>query len=316
MTALDKFEIIVDWYARASDAPVRHLRPQSDAARIDKIEALLGEVLPHDLAKLFARYDGEGRDRAGGSFLGHGLVSLDNAIDTLKFSRSLIKPARPTVADQDAAQAIVAEMLKIHFRALDLNGVAGRAWHKLEFVCGPGMYGGPYLYRRPSTGEADRELPGMPPDSTEEITRLARRLHEMERVGYNWDELRVIAFADGQRTIERLFYDFNDVERRTWPEGAIKDAYFHAKWCPVIEDYGGNYIGVDLDPGPSGHKGQVIVFGRDEDDLYVIAESWEAFLDLILARIEAGGGELLGDVHLHDLLRPSHWRSDPSATVS
>ena len=60
--ALDKFESIVGWYARHCDEPARRLRSQSDAARLGRIETLLGEALPGDIAELFARYDGEDTD--------------------------------------------------------------------------------------------------------------------------------------------------------------------------------------------------------------------------------------------------------------
>lgn len=309
MTALEKFEGIVGWYARNSSKSVRCLRPQSDMARIARIEALLGEALPADITDLFRRYDGDERSEGMGSFLGHGLVNLDNAVRSLEFSESLIKPSNPVVDDVESANAIISEMIAIHVRALGLRRPFARSWHKLEFKCGPAIYGGPYLYRSASTSETERAIPAMSSASTDEIMTLAGRLHERERSGYNWDELHVTAFADGRRTVERTFYNFDDIERRIFPQDAIREKYFHIKWCPVIEDHGGNYIGVDLDPGPSGIKGQVIVFGRDEDDMYVLAQSWELFLDLLLAKIESGGEELLGDAHLHDLLRPAPWRT-------
>lgn len=72
------------------------------------------------------------------------------------------------------------------------------------------------------------------------------------------------------------------------PEGAIRKMYFNPKWIPLFADAGGNYIGVDLDPDVNGTAGQVINFGRDEDNKLQFATSLETFLDLILGEIENG----------------------------
>ena len=47
----------------------------------------------------------------------------------------------------------------------------------------------------------------------------------------------------------------------TWIQGL----YACRGWIPLISDRTGNYVGVDLAPGPGGNFGQVIVFGRDFD---------------------------------------------------
>lgn len=49
------------------------------------------------------------------------------------------------------------------------------------------------------------------------------------------------------------------------PPAWIKQLYACRGWIPLITDRSGNYVGVDLDPGPGGQWGQVIVFGRDFD---------------------------------------------------
>jgi cell wall assembly regulator SMI1 len=70
------------------------------------------------------------------------------------------------------------------------------------------------------------------------------------------------------------------------PEGSIKNLYFHPKWLPVAHDFDGNYIGIDLDPDTNGIKGQVIVFGRDEDRKFVVAQSLTEFFALFLEMLE------------------------------
>ncbi|MDL2343170.1 SMI1/KNR4 family protein [Deinococcus sp. MIMF12] len=77
------------------------------------------------------------------------------------------------------------------------------------------------------------------------------------------------------------------------PPGAIKTQYTNPGWIAFLKDWGGNSVGVDLDPGPSGEAGQVITFGRDENGKYVLADSLDAFLREYVTRLEAGR------VHLH-----------------
>ena len=65
------------------------------------------------------------------------------------------------------------------------------------------------------------------------------------------------------------------------PPRAIQSAYAHPAWIPLVRDWGGNNIAVDLAPGPMGKWGQVIIFGRDYDCKYVVARSWSAFLAVV-----------------------------------
>ena len=62
------------------------------------------------------------------------------------------------------------------------------------------------------------------------------------------------------------------------PPSAIQKAYAHPSWIPLARDWGGNNLAVDLEPGPAGKWGQVILMGRDYDCKYVVARSWAALL--------------------------------------
>jgi len=72
------------------------------------------------------------------------------------------------------------------------------------------------------------------------------------------------------------------------PANAIQKAYAHPAWIPLVRDWGGNNLAVDLAPGPTGHWGQVIMFGRDYDTKYVVARSWAAFLALVADDLNSG----------------------------
>ncbi|KAI2641900.1 cell wall assembly and cell proliferation coordinating protein [Hypomontagnella submonticulosa] len=65
------------------------------------------------------------------------------------------------------------------------------------------------------------------------------------------------------------------------PQGAVQRAYAHPGWIPLVRDWGGNNLAVDLAPGPTGTWGQIILFGRDYDIKYVVAKSWAAFLAVV-----------------------------------
>lgn len=76
---------------------------------------------------------------------------------------------------------------------------------------------------------------------------------------------------------------------RSHPPNAIKRAYTLPGWIPLFQrPLEGNYIGLDFDPGPAGQAGQVINFGRDEDDKVVLAPSLESLLEWILQEVQAG----------------------------
>jgi len=72
------------------------------------------------------------------------------------------------------------------------------------------------------------------------------------------------------------------------PPNAVQKAYAHTGWIPLVRDWGGNNLAVDLAPGPGGRWGQIILFGRDFDTKYVVARSWGAFLALVADDLNSG----------------------------
>lgn len=79
--------------------------------------------------------------------------------------------------------------------------------------------------------------------------------------------------------------EFED-DMESYPDGVIKKQYANIGWLPVTHDYGGNHIGVDLDPDWKGVLGQVIIFGRDEDCKKLVAESFPAFIEFFVTQLE------------------------------
>ncbi|KHO00298.1 Glucan synthesis regulatory protein [Metarhizium album ARSEF 1941] len=72
------------------------------------------------------------------------------------------------------------------------------------------------------------------------------------------------------------------------PANSVQKAYAHGGWIPLVRDWGGNNLAVDLAPGPNGRWGQIILFGRDYDTKYVVARSWAAFLALVADDLNSG----------------------------
>ncbi|MCP3138354.1 SMI1/KNR4 family protein [Pyxidicoccus xibeiensis] len=76
------------------------------------------------------------------------------------------------------------------------------------------------------------------------------------------------------------------------PAEAVHSLRAHPAWVPVTWDSGGNYMGLDMAPGPRGQVGQVIIFGSRENTNYVVASSWRALLELVLHMLENGNVDL------------------------
>lgn len=72
------------------------------------------------------------------------------------------------------------------------------------------------------------------------------------------------------------------------PPNAVRKAYAHSGWIPLVRDWGGNNLAVDLSPGPTGTWGQIVMFGRDYDTKYVVAKSWAAFLAVVADDLSSG----------------------------
>ena len=70
------------------------------------------------------------------------------------------------------------------------------------------------------------------------------------------------------------------------PEGYVKPLYTNPKWIAFTTDYGGNHLGLDLDPDVKGTSGQVIIFGRDEDEKFLVASSFTEFLAMVVRHLK------------------------------
>lgn len=80
--------------------------------------------------------------------------------------------------------------------------------------------------------------------------------------------------------------------QKSIPPNHILETYAHPMWIPLITDEIGNFIGIDLSPPPQGKWGQVIMFGRDFDTKFKIADNFGDFLLLFANDLEIGNWNL------------------------
>jgi cell wall assembly regulator SMI1 len=75
-------------------------------------------------------------------------------------------------------------------------------------------------------------------------------------------------------------------KQKSFPENKIKSQYANSNWIPLVTDNTGNHIAIDLDPDVDGKIGQVIIFGREFDTKYVIADNWGQFMNMFALDFE------------------------------
>ncbi len=91
---------------------------------------------------------------------------------------------------------------------------------------------------------------------------------------------------------EALEEDMRD-RYSSFPADAIQLRYVNLNWISVIEIGQSNSLGIDFSPGQKGLSGQIINFGRDEEDKRVLAWSWGWFLNDLANELERN------NFHLH-----------------
>lgn len=72
------------------------------------------------------------------------------------------------------------------------------------------------------------------------------------------------------------------------PPNTVKPVYFDRGWIPFAKDYGGNYLAIDFSPDTQGTVGQVINFGRDNDEHFQFSKDFTGFLKFTFEMYQAG----------------------------
>ncbi|CQR56554.1 SMI1/KNR4 family protein [Paenibacillus riograndensis] len=133
--------------------------------------------------------------------------------------------------------------------------------------------------------EAEQQL-GFPlPEEVEELYRIHNGQNHMYGIVFGldflsltelcrkWNDWKELIDSEGPEGLEELGGLCTSA-----PPGAIQTVYANLRWIPLFYDGSGNAVGVDLDPGEQGSMGQIINFGRDEDNKLVLAPNLAAFI--------------------------------------
>ena len=97
---------------------------------------------------------------------------------------------------------------------------------------------------------------------------------------------RVLSDWEAVRTLEDDGAEYEYCTSK--PKKAVQLCQNHPGWIPLIADWSGSHLGVDTAPGVAGTTGQVINFGRSEDQHFAISLSWGDFLADMMDQFASG----------------------------
>jgi len=275
-------------------------------SEIQRIEELLDEKLPKEIIDIYSIANGQKENENGVIFVEE-FCNSSKIINNLEFSKTLTSKGTNSITNPEQSEKLIKKIVDFYFNKVPKRTFLGikKDWYKIEFQCGLGSFGGPYIYKNENTSDNEREILKINFEEQNKISPIVNELYDLEKESYKWDELKFKVYSTGRYSLVRSYFDFDkEIPFTSTPINTIRKKYFHYKWLPIFSDYGGNYIGIDLDPDINGHKGQVINFGRDEEDMFVYAISLDSFFDKILNEIQKTDNSLLKlDFHLHEILK-------------
>lgn len=111
----------------------------------------------------------------------------------------------------------------------------------------------------------------------------------------DWQLLELKFIVDVTQRMRALVDDgsFDDNTNDETP--AIKGLWWNSQWIPIVTSGSGHYFCVDLDPGPEGTVGQVILFLHDDADRFLIAPGLRAWFARLAEDFERGLYEIVTD---------------------
>lgn len=68
----------------------------------------------------------------------------------------------------------------------------------------------------------------------------------------------------------------------------IRPSWWSRSWIPIMQNGGGDYLCVDLDPVDAGHSGQIISYYHDEMFRSLVARGVDVLLDDLAMRLASG----------------------------
>jgi cell wall assembly regulator SMI1 len=104
----------------------------------------------------------------------------------------------------------------------------------------------------------------------------------LEKIVEEWRMWSGIIDEHGEEGMKENFDDF----QFSFVPDKLKAQYANKKWIPFAVFMDSNYLGLDFDPEVNGKVGQVINFGREEEQKTVLANSFEEFINWYISELE------------------------------
>lgn len=266
----------------------------ASSAQILELETLLELEIPEELKVLLKTHNGEvGQNNS--PFFELRLVDTKEIKDQIEFGLSLIKSSDRYIKNEVVSNELIERIVDEVKSKLNLS-----EWYKIDLQGGD-------TFRMPSIYKNKSDLKESVNVSIDhqEANRLIKLLKQEERPTYDWDDIEFTVYQDGRIETKRNIFDWNSGISGSNAD-PVKPIYFHSKWIALFGDGCGNYIGIDLDPGLSGIKGQVIIYGRDVYENRKVADSLEVFFDKIIDDLQKEDNSLIlknTRYHIHERLK-------------
>ncbi len=111
----------------------------------------------------------------------------------------------------------------------------------------------------------------------------------------DWRLLALEFIVDEAQLMRKMVKEGAFGDNTNDPTSAIKGRWWSPQWIPIVTSGNGHFFCVDLDPGPEGTPGQVILFLHDDEDRYLVAHSLGAWFARIADDLERGLYEIVED---------------------
>ncbi|KAI5951491.1 SMI1 [Candida jiufengensis] len=120
--------------------------------------------------------------------------------------------------------------------------------------------------------------------------RIERQYYMMQHQQQQQDDNNIKEGSSSSNSHHQIQQQKNSfiTNQRSIPPNSIQPYYYHKSWIILLKDNIGNQIAMDLNPGPNGNWGQIILFGRDFDTKLVIASNLQEFIFDFVSDLEQG----------------------------
>jgi cell wall assembly regulator SMI1 len=298
---VNKLQTILDWTTSCLNNEKLTKLPSSQVDIDDYkknlaiLEALIGNKLPKNYVEIMTYFNSFKYDKTQHSdILSLDIVKLETAISTCEFGKSVQKREFPYIANYEESKklelAIMDECFVLN-SIFELDKIEN--FYSISYIIKSVGNGYPRVYDKSGniieiTQFKNNKFFNLYHAKSRKLIELVEELRTFENKSYNWDELNIQVFKNNaysfNKEIEGIMVT-SALSFTSTPIDAIKKQYFCPFWLPFLEDGCGNYIGLDLSPQYKGKSGQIINFGRDEEEMVVLADNLEEFFDLLISEI-------------------------------